>query len=71
VIDGELARYQEALMELFAREGLDDEEHFEILREAPAFTPYATYVEEVELRFVALGAELLRKWGRREESERT
>ena len=65
--DEELARYQEALMELLARPGASDAERVRALQEGEAFRPFAGYVSAIEPCFVALGAELLRTWGRKDQ----
>ena len=62
--DPDLARYQAALMALFARTDIDDSERMRILREDAAFAPYADYVKTIERPFVALAANIYEKYGR-------
>ena len=65
--DESLAWYQEALLNLLARQDIGDDERLRLLREQEAFAPFAGYVDGIEPCFVALGVELMRKWGRRED----
>jgi hypothetical protein len=63
--DADLARYQASLLDVLARTDLGDEARAALLRQREQHGPYAAYVDGMETRFVALGAELMRRWGRR------
>lgn len=67
--DPDLSRYQSALMALFWRTDIDDNDRMRILREDPAFAPYATYVSTFERPFVALGAGIMQSYGRPDDTE--
>jgi hypothetical protein len=51
--DLSLARYQSALMALLARKDIDDNERLRLLREEPAFAPFADYVAGVQRPFLS------------------
>jgi hypothetical protein len=62
--DSPLARYQSALLALLIRDDLDSDARFAILREDPAFAPYASYVAAFDPAFLEQGARATQRWSR-------
>jgi hypothetical protein len=67
--ESELSRYQDALMDLLARRGIDRGERLRVLREGEAFAPFAAYVEGFDPALVDFLAAVVHKWGRPRQGE--
>jgi hypothetical protein len=61
----DLASFQAAILELLAQD-LSASDIRKRLGKDAAFAPFCTYVESFEPRMLAMAAELVKKWGRRQ-----
>jgi hypothetical protein len=61
----ELARYQAALLDLFARDDLDLTARLEHLREDVAFAPYQEHVVQFDPAFVEQCVSITKRWAKR------
>ena len=61
--DSPLARYQSALLAVLIRKDIDLETRLSILREDPAFAPYAEHIAAFDSAFIEQGVMVIQHWG--------